>query len=61
MTKQSKYAKSLSELEREVHVDPEDMIEERPTEVPPVYVDPVTADRNRLLGPTGDGRLNPGS
>jgi len=48
-------------LEREVHVDPEDMIEERPTEVPPVYVDPVTADRNRLLGPTGDGRLNPGS
>lgn len=56
----SKYAKFLSDLEDEVRVDPKDMIEEQAVSGPHVYIDPANLDRNRLLSPTGDGRLTPG-
>ena len=60
MTEASKYAKSLSDLEGEVRVDPKDMVEEQAVSDPHVYVDPSDLDRSRLLSPTGDGRLAPG-
>ncbi|HET8970061.1 MAG TPA: hypothetical protein VFN19_03295 [Candidatus Nanopelagicales bacterium] len=60
MTETSRYAKSLSELEHEAHVDPKDMVEEQSVSGPLVYVEPADLDRLRLLSPTGDGRLSPG-
>jgi hypothetical protein len=60
VSESSKYAKSLSDLERETRVDPEDMVEEQAVSGPRVYVDPADLDRQRLLSPTGDGRLTPG-
>lgn len=60
MTETSKYAKSLSDLEDGVRVDPKDMVEEQAVSGPHVYVDPADLDRNRLLSPTGDGRLAAG-
>jgi len=51
--------KSLADLERETRVDPKDMVEEQAVSGPHVYVDPAELDRQRLLSPTGDGRLTP--
>ena len=55
----SKHVKSLADLERETRVDPKDMVEEQAVSGPHVYVDPAELDRQRLLSPTGDGRLTP--
>jgi hypothetical protein len=59
MAEPGKRVKSLADLERETRVAPEDMVEEQSVSPPPVYVDPAELDRQRLLSPTGDGRLNP--
>ena len=61
MTKASKYAKRLSDLEHETRVDPKEMLEEQAVSGPRVYVEPADLDRSRLLSPTGDGRLAPGT
>ena len=61
MAASGKYTKSISDLEAETRVDLEDMVEAQAVSSPHVYVDPAESDRARLLSPTGDGRLTPGS
>ncbi len=51
---------SLTDLEKTVHVAPEDMIEAQAVSSLHEYVHPAELDRNRLLSPTGDGRLRTG-
>ena len=51
MTKASKYAKSLSDLEHETRVDPKDMVEEQTVSGPPVYVEPADLDRSSVAEP----------
>jgi hypothetical protein len=60
VAEQSNYAVSLTELEKTVHVASEDMIEAQAVSSLHEYVDPAELDRNRLLSPTGDGRLSTG-
>ena len=52
MAEVSKYAKTLSDLERETRVDPKDVVEEQAVSDPRVYVSPGDLDRGRLLSPT---------
>ena len=59
MAGKSRYAKSLEDLERGVHVPVEDQVVTQPTDSPHEAMDPEDLDRLRLLGTTGAGRLNP--
>lgn len=54
-----KYAKSLEDLERGVHVPVEDQVTEQPVDGPHDAMEPEELDRLRLLGVTGAGRLRP--
>jgi hypothetical protein len=54
-----KYAKSLEDLERGVHVPVDEQVSEQPVDVPHDVMEPEDLDRLRLLGVTAAGRLNP--
>ncbi len=60
VAEQSNYAVALTDLEKAVHVAREDTIEVQAVSSLHEYVDAVELDRNRLLSPTGDGRLTTG-
>jgi hypothetical protein len=57
----SPYATTLAALEDSVRVDVADMVEEQAVSSPHGYVEPAELDRQRLLGPTGAGRLSTGA
>ena len=54
-----RFAKTLEDLERGVHVAAEDQITEQPVDPPHDAMEPEDLDRLRMLGVTAAGRLNP--
>src|SRR5690348_1730893 len=50
-----KYAKSLEDLERGVHVAVEDQVVEQPVDAPHDAIEPEELDRIRMLGVTAAG------